>query len=155
MPDNNEKFSDKFAKFFASSFLSGYFPVAPGTVGSFVALVLYWLCPGSNWVILSIFSAGLFFFGVWCATVSEEYWGHDDGKITIDEAVGMLVTVIAVPKTLLMMAVAFVAFRFFDIVKLYPASRAERLPRGWGIMIDDVVAGVYANITVHIVMWIL
>jgi phosphatidylglycerophosphatase A len=124
-------------------------------VGSFVALALYWICPGSYWLVLLTVSFGLFFFGVWCATTAEKQWGHDNGKITIDEAVGMLIALIALPKTLVLIIIAFITFRFFDIVKLFPAGRAERLPRGWGIMMDDVVAGIYANIITQLVNLIL
>ena len=151
MSDKKGQIRGRIAKFFASCFYTGYFPIAPGTVGSFVALVLYWICPGSRWPVLLLVSFGLFFFGVWCATIAEKQWSHDDGKITIDEAVGMLVALIAVPKTLVLVGIAFVAFRFFDIVKPFPASRAERLPAGWGIMTDDLIAGIYANIVTQIV----
>ena len=67
----------------------------------------------------------------------------------------MLIALIAIPKTFILVVVAFITFRLFDIVKLFPASRTERLPQGWGIMMDDVVAGIYANIVTQLINLIL
>lgn len=76
----------------------------------------------------------------------------DPSIVVIDEIVGMWIALLFVPKTLPAVVVAFVAFRVFDIIKPFPAARLEAVPDGWGIMLDDVVAGIYANIATHLIL---
>ena len=141
-----------FPCFIASTGFTGYFPIAPGTVGSAVAIIFLWFLPVLSWPVLSGLAILFYLIGVWAATKAEDVWGHDAGKITWDEVVGQMVTVIALPqKTLPIYIVAFLAFRFFDIVKIAPARQAEHLPKGWGVMTDDVFAGIYANVLLQII----
>ena len=142
------------ATFFASCFYAGYFPVAPGTVGSLLAVVIYWIVPGSSWINITLLSAVLFFFGVWCSTIAEKEWGHDNGKIIIDEFMGMFVSIIAIPKLTFLVIIAFLLFRVFDIVKPFPIQQSQNLNAGWGIMVDDLLAGIFTNILLRIVVWI-
>ncbi len=91
-------------------------------------------------------SAGIFALGVWAAGHAERFFDRiDPGEVVIDEVVGQIITFLARPdapgKYLL---AGFILFRIFDVVKPFPVRRAERLPGGWGIMLDDVVAGVYS-----------
>jgi len=128
---------------------SGYSPVAPGTVGSAVGLALWWMArdlPGPAYLALvAAVTAG----GVWAAHRAEAIFGtRDDGRITIDEVAGMLLSLALVPTTaspLLVGVTGFVLFRIFDITKPPPALRGESLPGGLGVMADDVVAALYAN----------
>jgi phosphatidylglycerophosphatase A len=129
----------------------GYFPFAPGTAGSAVGVALvavlgktsferHWLA-GS----LALLAGGLLALGVWAAGKAEKYFGRiDPGQVVIDEVVGQTITFLAQPRVSWKWLLAgFILFRLFDIVKPFPARRAERLPGGWGIMVDDVVAGAY------------
>lgn len=131
---------------------AGYFPVAPGTLGSAVGVLLVAvlsLLPISfleRDALLALLVAVIFFLGVWAATRSEQFFGRTDpGHVVIDEVAGQMVVFLLVPRPSWPLLLAgFLLFRIFDISKPFPAGRAERLPGGWGIMVDDVVAGTYA-----------
>ncbi|MEJ2543428.1 MAG: phosphatidylglycerophosphatase A [Calditrichaceae bacterium] len=127
---------------------SGYVPLAPGTAGSILALILYFLFPLEPfyWLSISIF---IFFVGVWTGFEIEKDKGEDPGLVVIDEMVGQWLAVIFLPPTLVTLLIGFALFRVFDIFKPYPINRSQKLKGGWGIMIDDVLAGVYANIIIH------
>ena len=130
----------------------GYFPVAPGTAGSAVAVglaVALDRMPISRawaWTSLGALAVGLFFLGVWAASRAERFFGRvDPGHVVIDEVTGQMLTFLSAPDASWKWLLAgFLLFLVFDIVKPFPARRAERLPGGWGIMTDDVVAGAYA-----------
>ncbi|MGD1154475.1 MAG: phosphatidylglycerophosphatase A [Terriglobia bacterium] len=130
----------------------GYFPIAPGTAGSAVGIVLvvgvarlHLERPWSS-IVLGAVSLPLFALGVWAAGEAEKFFGRvDPGQVVIDEVVGQMLTFLLVPHaTWKWLLGGFLLFRAFDIVKPFPARQAERIPRGWGIMIDDAVAGLYA-----------
>lgn len=141
---------NKAAVLIGTTFGSGYAPIAPGTVGALVTIVALWVLPLPSTLFFSHIIVFFFFIGVWAAAVCEKRWGSDPGRVNWDESVGMMIAVIALPKTLPMYAAAFVLFRLFDIVKPFPVNRAEKLPGGWGIMIDDVIAGIYTNLAAQI-----
>jgi phosphatidylglycerophosphatase A len=133
----------------------GYAPVAPGTFGSAAGLVLWWLLPASPLVhaasILIIFAAGS-----WSAGVAERHFNRTDpGQVVIDEVLGMLVTLFLVPVGWAGALLGFLLFRAADIVKPYPANRFERLHGGVGVMADDAMAAVYANLALRAVLWVL
>uniref|UniRef100_A0A7C4GCC0 Phosphatidylglycerophosphatase A n=1 Tax=candidate division WOR-3 bacterium TaxID=2052148 RepID=A0A7C4GCC0_UNCW3 len=134
-----------------TGFFTGYFPFAPATVTSLVVLPLAFFL--SHLPLWHLFSILVFFgIGVPVATDLERVWGHDPGRVTIDEVVGTLVTFLLNPVSLWGLGVGFVLWRFFDIVKLPFIHRSQRLPRGWGIMIDDVLAGACANLTLRLLL---
>lgn len=140
-----------FIKDLASGLFAGYCPFAPGTAGSIVGLVVWWFWADLNiWLQLS-FIVTLFFLGVWASTLAEKDWGHDAPRIVIDEVVGMWITLWLVPKSLLLYAIGFMLFRVFDIIKPLGARRSQKLPGGWGVMVDDLLAGMYANLLLQIV----
>jgi phosphatidylglycerophosphatase A len=139
----------KFVLFAATGAGSGYSPVAPGTVGSAVGLALWAVVrelPAPAYLALV---AGVTAAGVWAAHHAEGIFGtKDDGRITIDEVAGMLVSLALLPRepsAALVGAAGFVLFRIFDVAKPPPALRAEALPGGLGVMGDDLVAALYAN----------
>ena len=140
----------------ASAGPAGHVPIAPGTAGSVVGVALWLLVRGSESPALEmIVIAAVLAVGVWSATVTEQHYGREDpGVVVIDEVAGMLITCLWLPLGTAGLVAAFFAFRLFDIVKPYPASTAERLPQGWGIMADDVVAGFYAYATVRLLIWL-
>lgn len=135
---------------------AGFAPVAPGTVGSAVAIPLWWVMrqTGLPWL-EPLCLALVIVAGAWGARVTErELQVEDPGPVVIDEVAGMFVTLLWMPVTWPVAIVGFLAFRVFDIVKPYPVGRLERLPGGWGVMADDVMAGVYAWGVLRIVLWL-
>jgi phosphatidylglycerophosphatase A len=147
----------RLAVFIATFAYSGYFPVAPGTMGSAAGLLVYLLVrwTGSVAVELTLIVA-LFAVGVWAGTIAERYFGGiDPGPIVIDEVVGMLITLALVPVGLSGALAGFFLFRVFDVIKPYPAARLERLHGGLGVMADDAMAAVYANLALRAAMWLL
>ena len=146
------KFCSGCAYWLATTFKSGFCPVAPGTVGSAIAILVLWLVqPIAIGLYVSIIVIS-FIIGVWAATEAEKAWGHDAGRINWDEVVGMAITIIALPKSPGVYFGAFLAFRFFDIVKPFPVNISQKLPRGWGVMIDDVLAAIYGNFVMQIIV---
>lgn len=144
----------RLAVFVATVAYCGYFPFAPGTVGSVAGLVVYLLV---WWAQSPIVEAALitclFLAGVWAGTTAERYFGGiDPGPIVIDEVVGMLITLAFVPVGLSGALAGFVLFRVFDVIKPFPAGRLERLHGGFGVMADDAMAAVYANISLRLLL---
>ncbi len=138
-------------KLIATLFFSGYAPIAPATVGSaLVAVIYFFFCSFLGVVEWLIVLTTIFFMGVYVAHGMEREWGKDPGQVVIDEAVGYLLTVAFLPHSLGMAIVGFFLFRVLDIVKPPPARRLERLPGGWGIVVDDVVAGIYGNLLLQV-----
>ena len=143
--------------FIATVAYCGYFPFAPGTVGSAAGLLFYalvwWI--GSP-VFEAAFIAVLFAAGVWAGTTAERYFGGvDPGPIVMDEVVGMLITLAFIPGLGPSGAlVGFFLFRLFDVIKPFPADRLERLHGGLGVMADDAMAAVYANLSLRLVLWL-
>ena len=142
--------------FVATGAGSGYAPIAPGTAGAGVGLLIYGvLVLGlglSNGVLLAL-TAALTALGIWAAGRAEQLFGkHDDGRITVDEVVGMWVSLLWLPASLEVALVAFFLFRLFDITKPPPCRAAERAGGGLGVMLDDLIAGAYANL-VGQVLW--
>ncbi len=132
----------------------GYLPLAPGTAGSLVAALAFLFLPAYlPSIVFSLALLALFFIAVWSAeVVAKTENRHDPSQVVIDEVVGMAVSVAFLPWTFSSIATGFVLFRIFDITKPFPARRSERLPGGWGIVMDDVVAGVYANLVLRVFM---
>lgn len=127
----------------------GYFPVAPGTAGSLAGLAVYGLLRAAGATPLADLAviAVLFAAGTWSGTLAERHFGGTDpGAGVIDEVVGMLVTLWALPATWSLVVGGFFVFRVLDVVKPWPAGRLEALHGGLGMMADDVMAAVYANL---------
>jgi phosphatidylglycerophosphatase A len=143
------------ARWLATAFGSGYAPLAPGTAGSAVGLLLFWPLAGLGvtWQIgaaLVLFVVGTFAAG----RVAREVGSKDPGLVVVDEVVGMWVTLTGVPLGPMTAALGFLLFRAADVVKPWPARDLERLPGGWGIMADDVAAGVYAQLLLRVAILI-
>lgn len=135
-------------KILATWFGSGLSPVGPGTAGTLATLpllyLLWWV--GGLWVQLAAIAA-VSVSGLWAASRAREDFGSEDpGRIVIDEAAGFLVAAFGLVPGWPALLGAFVLFRAADIAKPWPVCRLERLPGAWGIMADDLAAGVYANL---------
>lgn len=139
------------AQLLAFGFGAGLAPRAPGTVGSLVALPVYLLLtPLSVPVYLAVVS-GLFFLGVWVTGRAERETGvHDHPGIVFDEIVGQLAALTLAPVSVVALLLGFGFFRLFDIWKPFPISWLNhRVPGGWGIMVDDLAAGIAAALCLH------
>ena len=129
----------------------GYVPVAPGTFGSAAGLALFWIvrafgCTAAEAIVIAVVCV----VGVWSSTVAEQSLGKvDPAPVVIDEVAGMLITLAFLPVTVTGSIVGFLLFRVLDVVKPWPSSRFERLPRGLGIMADDGMAAVYGHLAMR------
>jgi phosphatidylglycerophosphatase A len=147
----------RLAVFLATVAYCGYFPVAPGTVGSAAGLVVYLLVWWSHSPVVEVGLIALtFVVGAWSATHAERFFGGiDPGPVVIDEVLGMLLTLAFIPVGWSGALAGFFIFRVFDVIKPWPANRLEKLHGGFGIMADDAMAGVYANLVLRIGIWLL
>ncbi len=138
----------------ATGFYSGYLPKAPGTWGSLVGLALFFLLHTLSLEVYLAVVAGIFVLGTFAAGEAEKIMDRKDpGLVVIDEIVGMLITMIAIPATPLAMTLGFILFRIFDIWKPFPIRLIDqRFHGGLGIMLDDVVAGIYSLIILQLVI---
>ncbi len=164
------------SRFIATGFFSGYIPWASGTFGTLVGAMFFLIPNFSDPFVLSTAIVVCLVAGAYTANRVAQVEGHrltksaqlakgtfqsgdhttpDPSIVVIDEILGMWIAMFAIPVTPLAVGTAFIVFRAFDIVKPFPARQCERIPNGWGIMLDDVVAGVYANIATRIILAIL
>ncbi len=139
----------------ATGFFAGYSVFAPGTVGTVVALVIYCLLPPLSLFSWIVFLTLLFPLGVYTASAGESVWGKDPAPVVIDEIVGFFVTMFWLPFSLWLGIAGFFLFRALDIVKPPPARQSEALPGGWGVVVDDVIAGIYGNLILRggLMLW--
>jgi phosphatidylglycerophosphatase A len=147
---------DRIVIFLASGAYVGYVPVASGTFGSLLALPLLVGLGSVAWPPLAVVAllavAGLLAMPV-CGRAGRLYGQSDSSRIVLDEVCGMLVAGALLPPTAWTLALAFLAFRFFDIVKPFPAGHFDRnVKNGAGVVADDLVAGVYANLVVRMLL---
>ncbi|WP_214070522.1 phosphatidylglycerophosphatase A [Mucilaginibacter sp. dw_454] len=146
-----------FHKLAATVFGIGYLGKGVGTVAAFFACVCWYLLfhvgypPLIPSLLLTLVVTAL---GIWSGNKVEPIWGKDHGRVVIDEVAGLFVSVLFVPATILNIVIGFVLFRFFDILKPLFIRKLEALPGGWGVMADDLLAGVYANLVLHLIIWI-
>jgi phosphatidylglycerophosphatase A len=142
----------KLHKVLATGLGTGYLPLFPGTWGSLLGILPAVFLPSSGFVIFLIL---LFFAGVWASErTALESLNKDPQSVVIDEVLGMGVSLLFLPKTILFFTAAFFLFRFFDVKKPFMIRKLEALPGGWGIMMDDLGAAVAANVilqSVHLV----
>lgn len=145
-----ERWNDRLTVGFATVGFLGYAPVASGTVGSIPAVGVALLLRDAPEA-LFVLAVVLFVLGTAASSRTEELLGgKDPGEIIIDEFVGMLVAYLWLPMSWISVVVVFLLFRVFDILKPFPARRAERVKGGFGIMADDVIAGIYANLAFRV-----
>ncbi len=151
---NSDKLSDVgMSRLVGSFFFFGRSPYAPGTVGSLAALLLYY--PIRNSASLYVITILIvFIIGTWsarkmCVKLSDD----DPQEVVIDEVVGMLIALFLIPCNVITVISGFALFRLFDIIKPWPIKRLESIKNGYGVMLDDVLAGVFANIVLQIVYY--
>ncbi|MDR3011587.1 MAG: phosphatidylglycerophosphatase A [Chitinispirillales bacterium] len=146
----------------ASCFFIGYFPFAPGTVGSLITIAILYFASDHFAFMLGPENALSYWWAIVTLTAisfflcdrGKEVFGRDDPKQAIfDEVVGQFITFFMIPINIRTLALGFVLFRFFDIVKPYPIYRLEEIEGGVGVTMDDVGAGILANVTLMFMMW--
>jgi phosphatidylglycerophosphatase A len=140
----------------ATGCYSGYLPIAPGTWGSLVGLLLVFLLHNLSLPVYLALVAGLFVLGSFAAGEAEKILDtRDPGAVVIDEIVGMLIAMAAVPLTPLTMVLGFILFRIFDILKPFPVNFFDqRFHGGLGIMLDDLMAGIYSLIVLQLILFL-
>ena len=125
----------------------GYVSKGGGTIAALVCCVIWYLLRIDGYATSTLVATMLVLVvGIWSANVVEQEWGIDSSKVVIDEIAGMMLSLLFIPFAISYIIAAFVLFRFFDIVKPLYIKQAEQLPGGWGVMLDDVQAGIYANL---------
>jgi phosphatidylglycerophosphatase A len=144
----------------ASGLGTGYLPGARGTYASLLALLLIWIY--WQWarqldhlhahLLFTLLSLFIFFSGVLIARSMQTDWGKDPPRFTLDELCGMFLTMVFVECTLLYLWMAFILFRFFDILKPFGIRQMEKVHGGWGLMLDDLLAAIYANLLLRIII---
>ncbi len=151
-----KRFNDRVVLFVAQGAYAGRFPVAPGTAGTVVAVALYLLLsvlPPLWYLLACILTTGI---AIWASDEAERMLGKkDDGSIVIDEIAGFLLSLAFVPPTWGYIAAGFLLFRAFDVLKPFPLRRLQELRGGIGIVLDDIGAGIYTNLVLHIAMLVL
>ena len=144
-----------FISLLATGFGVGYSPIAPGTLGTLVSILIYYFLSEIPPPLYEITLIGFFFLSVWVSENAERLFGKkDDPRIVIDEVMGFLITMLWVPKTIRFIIIGFFLFRFFDILKPFPIRRLEKgFKGGFGVVLDDMMAGLYANIVLQIISY--
>lgn len=140
--------------FFASGFYTGYSPLIPGTTGSIPPWIIGYFLIGNDQTTLWIAAGITVILSVYLSTIAEPIMGHDSKKIVIDEWAGMFISFLLIPFTFTNYLIAFLAFRALDAIKFFPANEAEKLPKGWGVTADDIVAGIQANLLTRLIIFL-
>jgi phosphatidylglycerophosphatase A len=140
-------------KIIGSGIFTGYIPFASGTFGSLAAVIIY-LIPGFENPTIMLIAISLFLVvGAQIGSKFEKIYGKDPKECTIDEFIGTWISLLFLPKNAVYLAGAFLIWRFFDIIKPFPANILEKIKGGWGIMLDDVAAGFYSFIVIQIIIY--
>ncbi|MFH1654171.1 MAG: phosphatidylglycerophosphatase A [Pseudomonadota bacterium] len=145
-------------KMLANGFYLGHIPVGPGTFGSLIGvLIYYFICRWLSIPMQIVTFIPFFFLSVWVSNEAIKIYNDEDPKqVVIDEVAGILITYLAHPFSWKMIIVGFILFRFFDILKPFPIKRVEKIfPGGWGIVMDDIVAGIFANFSLWVIFMII
>jgi phosphatidylglycerophosphatase A len=130
----------------------GFSPLVPGTMGTLIAVPICLIFSAIPFPLHELTIVTFFFLSIWISDKAERYWGKkDDPRIVIDEIMGFLITMLWVPQTAFFIMIGFFLFRFFDILKPPPIHRLEKVNGGYGVVLDDVLAGVYANIVLQVI----
>ncbi len=135
-----------------SGFYTGYIPYASGTFASIVALAIYWIPGFENPYIIITATVLLFIYGIFIGNKFEAIYGKDPSQCTIDEVVGMWLSLLFLPKSIVVSLYSFLIWRILDILKPPPARDLEKMKGGLGIMLDDFVSGIYTLMIVRIII---
>lgn len=145
---------DRVCRIIGTFFYAGFFPVAPATFATLLFVAAYSWIPGGELLAHPAVLLATLVISVPVATRVERQYGHDAGCIVIDEIVGIQIALTLAAPTAAGVWAAFFLFRLYDIVKPFPAGRSQNLPRGYGVVADDVIAGIYTRLTLIFLAWI-
>ena len=153
---------DFFSLIFSSAVFVGFIPKASGTFGSLFALIFFLIPRFNDLIIIAPVTIIVFFLGIITSSNMSKKYGDDPSVVVIDEVAGMWMTILILKLfflksgniNLLTLTVAFFTFRFFDIFKIFPATYFDKIKSGFGIMMDDVIAGIYAGISCGIIIYL-
>jgi phosphatidylglycerophosphatase A len=141
-------------KLIGSGLYTGYLPKAPGTWGSLAAMILF-LIPGfENPSLMILIISFSILISVPIAVKFESIYGEDPGQFTFDEFIGMWITLLFIPKKIWFILLAFLIWRAMDILKPFPVRKLESVKNGWGVVLDDVLAGIYSFIIIQILIYV-
>ena len=157
MSERTKTVKERLVTLLASGLGLGYLPLVPGTFGTLAGVPICLLLNLGGWIVYVSGTVLLIAGGVWIAGRADRIFGvHDSRHVVVDEICGFLVTMAFVIPQPLTIGTGFVAFRFFDILKPFPAGYIDKnLSGGWGVMLDDIAAGVYANLTLRALLTIM
>ncbi len=141
-----------FERLLGSGFYTGYIPYASGTFASIVALAIYWIPGFENPYVIITATILFFIYGIFIGNKFEVIYGKDPSQCTIDEIVGMWLSLLFLPKSIVVSLYSFFIWRILDILKPPPARNLEKMKGGLGIMIDDFVCGIYTLMIVRIII---
>lgn len=145
-----------FHKLIATGVGIGYIEKGAGTAAALATCLFWYLFRfGSihvSFLIPSMITIVIIGMGIWSSGKVERLWGKDHNRVVIDEIAGMCITLLFIPFSISYIIIGFILFRFFDIVKPLYIRRLEKLKGGWGVMADDMLAGVYSNLILQIVV---
>jgi len=146
----------KFILAIATGFGTGYSPAASGTVGSFLAMLIYWFVFPTNPAWVAVIALAVTAISVYTGGEAEKIFNsRDDSRIVIDEFAGFYVSVLFLPKTVIFTIAAFLLFRLFDVIKPFFVNNVQNWRGGWGVTFDDVFAGIFANLILQAVHYFL
>jgi phosphatidylglycerophosphatase A len=143
-----------FHKITSTSLGIGYIGKGAGTAAAVATCFVWYYAQLNHSNFIPAFTITVFItlLGIWSANVVETIWGKDHQRVVIDEVAGMCIALLWIPVTVVNVVLALLLFRFFDILKPLFIRRLEKWPGGWGVMFDDILAGIYANIVLQIIL---
>ena len=144
----------KFYKIIASVFGIGYFGKGGGTIAALFYCLIWLLLPAgySNTLWQVIITFFIILIGVRSSNYVDKAWGKDSSKVVVDEVAGMAISLLYVPQNIFYIIIGLILFRFFDIVKPLGIKKLESLPKGWGVMADDILAGIYSLTVIQLIL---
>ena len=142
-------------KWIASCFGTGYLK-GGGTVAALLTCIVWWVvqADGNFQILMVPATAVIIILGIWIGNRVEKDWGKDSSRVVIDEVAGMCISLLFIPVSIQWVLIGLALFRFFDIVKPLYIRKAEALPAGWGVMADDVLAGIYSNLVLQVIIYL-
>jgi phosphatidylglycerophosphatase A len=143
-----------FHKAIASGLGLGFIGRGGGSLAAGVTAVVWYYTHAAHHIFFACIALMLLtFLGIWSAGQMEKLWGHDSARVVVDEIVGMGVSLIWIPAGVKYVVAAFILFRFFDILKPFGIRKIEKIKGGAGVMLDDIAAGLYANVVLQGFIW--
>lgn len=146
---------ERFHRLISTCLGIGYTPKGGGTVAAIATCIAWYLAGmgGNESLFIEVVTtAVILILGTWSAGKVESEWGKDSSRVVIDEVAGMCITLLAVPVRWQYVLIGLALFRAFDIIKPLYIRRMEKLNGGWGVMLDDVLAGIYSNLVLQLIV---